>query len=709
MEGAGRKELVNIIEQQKEKLVRYETRLKEVVKSYKALAKEKSVLESSLKAITDSAQEAEEVVGDVDKYSEDGVQGVTEKKSEDSSFKNKISALSANIANLSKEKAEVEAKFLSERKKFKKEKEDILVEIEKLKSNEQTSRTSLEEVKSKLIIEKHDREQETNNNRLMMKELQKLLADERDAKEKLQEEIFSLKSGGEISVSPTLNLEQSAQVQSSRMEELKMEMETLKTKLQLSEKQLQDQNNTKVQLRQLQHELSAVRKSHHEQLEIAEEAREAAELRAVEIQKQQEQRVVNLEANLHDLSLSLAEYQRLRDHDQNDIERMRTRINMLSDQDAILAKTSEVDNSNQNEVKIEDSTTSDDKDVESTEALLDKVQQLKDDCVGRGIAADLLDPVFCLPWQNHQHPKLIEKLENKIKGLEQSEKERQGSVSSMFGEYMSNAEQNAQIDNLKVKTEKLYNKLSDAKAQINDLKKEVEEKKQDMCLLKETKEREHEVLRMENKKKVGVLRIELEEQRSRSINLMEEKDCEIQRLQRELDRSMEEVFYSPDRKNSRSSPASVPSRKVSCDINEMSAGVNTSGAPLHYIQELSRKEVEVKELRVGQLQLESTLRELQQNMSSKEEKYQDTIDELEDTVSRLERMTTSEGANLEYLKNVVLTYMLSTDVSSKNHMLKAIGAVLKLSKSEIKRVMEQNAYSSWWSQQNASATPNKPK
>ena len=52
-------------------------------------------------------------------------------------------------------------------------------------------------------------------------------------------------------------------------------------------------------------------------------------------------------------------------------------------------------------------------------------------------------------------------------------------------------------------------------------------------------------------------------------------------------------------------------------------------------------------------------------------------------MARLERMTTSEGANLEYLKNVVLTYMLSTDVSSKNHMLKAIGAVLKLSKSEV--------------------------
>ena len=38
------------------------------------------------------------------------------------------------------------------------------------------------------------------------------------------------------------------------------------------------------------------------------------------------------------------------------------------------------------------------------------------------------------------------------------------------------------------------------------------------------------------------------------------------------------------RKSSTSPAPSVPSRKVSCDIAEMSAGANTSGAPLHYIQ-----------------------------------------------------------------------------------------------------------------------------
>ena len=36
-------------------------------------------------------------------------------------------------------------------------------------NNSLNFRSNLEEVKSKLIIEKHDREQEINNNRLMMK------------------------------------------------------------------------------------------------------------------------------------------------------------------------------------------------------------------------------------------------------------------------------------------------------------------------------------------------------------------------------------------------------------------------------------------------------------------------------------------------------------------------------------------------------------
>ena len=60
-------------------------------------------------------------------------------------------------------------------------------------------------------------------------------------------------------------------------------------------------------------------------------------------------------------------------------------------------------------------------------------------------------------------------------------------------------------------------------------------------------------------------------------------------------------------------------------------------------------------------------------------------------------MTTVEGASQEYLKNVVLNYMLSTDMASKNHMLKAIAAVLRLTPKEIKRVIDHNA-AWWWNQ-----------
>jgi hypothetical protein len=54
--------------------------------------------------------------------------------------------------------------------------------------------------------------------------------------------------------------------------------------------------------------------------------------------------------------------------------------------------------------------------------------------------------------------------------------------------------------------------------------------------------------------------------------------------------------------------------------------------------------------------------------------------------SRLQRCQSREGANLEYLKNVVLSFLLSNDSSSKGHMLNAIAAVLRFSSPELERV-----------------------
>lgn len=54
--------------------------------------------------------------------------------------------------------------------------------------------------------------------------------------------------------------------------------------------------------------------------------------------------------------------------------------------------------------------------------------------------------------------------------------------------------------------------------------------------------------------------------------------------------------------------------------------------------------------------------------------------------SRLERCKSREGENLEYLKNVILNFILSNDSRSKSHMLNAIVTILKFSDEERRRV-----------------------
>ena len=86
----------------------------------------------------------------------------------------KLAVLSNSLAAITKEKAQNEAKFAADKRKLRKEKEELAAELALLRKSNDGLKGSLEETKSKLIIEKHERETEMNNNKLMMKELQKV-------------------------------------------------------------------------------------------------------------------------------------------------------------------------------------------------------------------------------------------------------------------------------------------------------------------------------------------------------------------------------------------------------------------------------------------------------------------------------------------------------------------------------------------------------
>lgn len=53
---------------------------------------------------------------------------------------------------------------------------------------------------------------------------------------------------------------------------------------------------------------------------------------------------------------------------------------------------------------------------------------------------------------------------------------------------------------------------------------------------------------------------------------------------------------------------------------------------------------------------------------------------------RLERCKTREGANLEYLKNVIISYIVSKDPDGRRHMMNAISAVLQFTPAETQAI-----------------------
>ena len=191
--------------------------------------------------------------------------------------------------------------------------------------------------------------------------------------------------------------------------------------------------------------------------------------------------------------------------------------------------------------------------------------------------------------------------------------------------------------------------------------------------LKEKAKKDLEAKEAELKVKIVQVESELAKQRDRCLALIQEKDEELALLKQKKQ--------------------GLEGRDYMDDLARMEQSKYDS-LVLHYNEELSKNQLELRELRAKKLELESALHELQMSALSKEQKYQDEIEDMKEAMVRLKRMATKEGANLEYLKNVTLTYMLSTDAKSKEHMLKAIGAVLMFTALEVKQVKDYNA--SWW-------------
>lgn len=139
-------------------------------------------------------------------------------------------------------------------------------------------------------------------------------------------------------------------------------------------------------------------------------------------------------------------------------------------------------------------------------------------------------------------------------------------------------------------------------------------------------------LEIDYRSKINDLEHQLQKQRSRSLQLLEEKDNEIKALKTSFEIIIPKQLSEEDNNEIRNSNiASILSN------NKYSSHVPAIGENchiIHYVNEIARKDIEIANLRKARHVAESSLRQALQDKVTKEEEYNEKIFNLEKDVDR---------------------------------------------------------------------------
>lgn len=669
----------------------------DVVTAYKGLLKEKEALEASLAVLSNPTSDNESTtnasmtsVAPNEASSSANVDG-------DSSgeMQMQIATVMQSLATLSAEKSKMEASFQADKRTLRldiQQKDKLIAELQdKVRYASSQGKLEVEKAKSKLIVERHEWEKESNNQMLMVRELQKLLSDERHLKENLEMQLNDLKM-------------QFAQTDSeSRVKELVSELEQTRRKLkEMQNARVRDSGPsaaTENVMKQLQSEMMHLKKQHAAAIHMEQQRAQRAEERSKKLAAMHEERVANLENRLAELSTTVGTYDRLRQMDQENIQKLKEKIAQLS-------TSNDMDHAHAaNATSATGHSTASNYDNWNLNELINEILQLKN--------------ILLLENSKLENPMDISKIYGVIGGSNQNGNEHADCMERyelLLSEGQDNAKENERlresVEVLKTHIKTLQSKVEVLNRNIDEQELELRNKSQeykDNLRQERTKWKEMaSSTEMEYRAKLSDIELQLQKQRERSLNLLEEKENEIKNLKSSFDvfgvsRSIKQSIshQASDAGDDLDDDRSRRVKKVSAssfigsisegsfegdDGNNASQTCKDSMHMLHYVHELSRKEVEISGLRKAKHLAESTLRQALQDKATAQEALYDKISFLEEQVDRLERCKSREGANLEYLKNVVLSFLASNDLDGKKHMVNAIGAVLKFSPSEMKTI-----------------------
>ncbi|KAK5849517.1 hypothetical protein PBY51_009153 [Eleginops maclovinus] len=116
---------------------------------------------------------------------------------------------------------------------------------------------------------------------------------------------------------------------------------------------------------------------------------------------------------------------------------------------------------------------------------------------------------------------------------------------------------------------------------------------------------------------------------------------------------------------------------------------------LLYAEQLARKEVEAGALRREKHRLQDELHRLQAATVANAEQHGEEAATLRGQIDKLHRDQSREGANMEYLKNVIYKFLTLQDTSGRMQTLNAILTILHFSPQE-KNCVTKLQRNAWW-------------
>ncbi|XP_028036035.1 GRIP and coiled-coil domain-containing protein 1 [Bombyx mandarina] len=548
----------------------------------------------------------------------------------DGSEDDSVTALTLSLSTLTVEKARMEEAFQADKKVTRDKYENMLAALRE--ENKMLSQQHLMEVnslKAKIAYEIQEREKERADPVAMMKELHLKLNSERKTKEKLEDRVVN-----------------STEAQASQAE-LEKRVRDLSSSLEAAQRRLQRAEartvETPAQLVRLQQKLALIEQSHSVAIREEQIKAKRAEESARKICARQEERVALLEGKLAELSETIGQYDLRRRRDQQLIQQLRDSINgrlLEKIAPATIEESTPVQLSETDNEKLADS--------EYLQTLIDKIHILKKELISendkQGSPIDLA-ALFQIEGFGDVHLKCREDYEKLRQELEE-----QRARSSREGV------------ELRPSSPALRHDLALLADQLHTCKLMLDEEKQDkidalrICEEKLKNEEEyHREVTTDLKNRIHVLEKQVATQRERYAALLDETDSYI--------RGRNE-------------------RKVSNEEHNVFADVSAPPHMLHYAHELARKDQDISQLRKDKHLLEGQYRDCQRDATIEKERFKEVVRALKEEIDRLRRTQSREGANLEYLKNVVLAYLMSTDYAGKRHMLNAIAAVLHFTNAE---------------------------